>query len=75
MMNVNETCCGNNLTIYVNQTIMLYTLNLYRDVSQLFLNKTGKKSDEWHQRGKLRKCKNGILKMLIVQNRDKMLDV
>lgn len=29
--------------IYVNQTIMLYTLNLYSDVCQLCLNKTGRK--------------------------------
>ena len=29
-------------TIYVNQTIMFYALNLYSDTCQLFLNKTGK---------------------------------
>ena len=28
--------------IYVNQIIMLYTLNLYSDICQLFLNKTEK---------------------------------
>lgn len=33
----------NYFIIHVNQTIMLYTLNLYSDVWQLFLNKTGKK--------------------------------
>lgn len=30
-------------TTYVNQNIMLYALHLYSDVSQLFLNKIGKK--------------------------------
>ena len=30
--------------IYINQIIMLCTLNLYSDVHQLFLNKTGKKT-------------------------------
>ena len=29
--------------MYVNQTVMLYALNLYSEVCQLFLNKTGKK--------------------------------
>ena len=33
--------CGNHFTIYVNQTITLYALNLPNDVHQLFLNKTG----------------------------------
>lgn len=28
--------------IYVSKTIMLYTLNLYRAVGQLYLNKTEK---------------------------------
>ena len=30
-------------TIYVNQTIMLYALNLYNDVCQLFFNITGER--------------------------------
>ena len=30
---------------YVGQVIMLYTLNLYRAVCQLYLNKTGRKID------------------------------
>ena len=42
MMDVNETYCGHHFTIYVSQTIMLYTLNLYSDVCQLYVNKTGK---------------------------------
>ena len=33
--------CGNHFTIYVNQTITLYALNLPNDVHRLFLNKTG----------------------------------
>ena len=35
-------CYGKYFTIHVNQTIMLYDLNLYSKVCQLFLNKTGK---------------------------------
>ena len=38
--------CVNNSTIYVNQTIMLYALNLYIDVCQLFFNKTGGKRQD-----------------------------
>lgn len=34
---------NNHCTIYVNQTIMLHTLNLHGDLCQSFLNKTGKK--------------------------------
>ena len=29
--------------MYVSQIIMLYTLNLYRAICQLYLNKTGRK--------------------------------
>lgn len=35
--------CGNNFTVYVSQTIILYTLNLYSSICQLLLNKQGKK--------------------------------
>ena len=42
MMEVSWTYCGNCFTVYVNQTITLYALNLQSDVCQLFLNKTGK---------------------------------
>ena len=31
------------ITIYVNQLSVLYSLNLYSDVCQLFLSKTGGK--------------------------------
>ena len=41
-MDVGQTCCGDHFTIHVNQTIMLYILNLYSDVCQLYLNKTEK---------------------------------
>ena len=41
-MDINWTYCGNHFTICVNQIIILYALNLYSDVYQLFLNKTGK---------------------------------
>ena len=40
---VSWTHYGKHFTIYVNQTIKLYTLNLYSDVWQLFFNKNGKK--------------------------------
>lgn len=43
MMDVNETCCGNHSAIYINQNIMLYTLNLYSNICQLLLNKLGGK--------------------------------
>lgn len=42
-MNVSWTFYGNNYIIYVNQTIVLYALNSYRDVCQFLLNKTWKK--------------------------------
>lgn len=40
----NWTYCGNHFTIYLNQTTILSTLNLYGDVYQLFLNEIGKKN-------------------------------
>ena len=49
-MDVSLTYCNNHFTIYVNQTIMLYTLNLYSDVCQLFLNKTGNIFLKQHKR-------------------------
>ena len=39
-MNVSWTYCDNHFTIYMNQTFMLYALNIDNDVCQLFLNKT-----------------------------------
>ena len=33
--------------MYVNQMIILYTLNLYSAVCQLYLNKTGRKKNQW----------------------------
>ena len=38
---ISWTYCG-DYTIYVNQTLILYTLSLYSDVCPLFLNKTAK---------------------------------
>ena len=38
------THCGSHFTIYIIQTVMLYALNLYSDVCQLFLNKNGGKT-------------------------------
>ena len=43
MMDASWTYCDNHFTIYVNQTIMLYDLDLYSEICQLFLSKTGKK--------------------------------
>ena len=45
MVDVSWTYYSNHFTHkkYVNQTIMLYALNLYSKVYQLFLNKTGEK--------------------------------
>ena len=33
--------------MYVSQIIMLYTLNLYNPVHQLYLNKTGEQNPQW----------------------------
>ena len=41
-MDISWTYCGNHFTICINQTILLYALNLYSHVGHLFLNKTGK---------------------------------
>ena len=43
MVDISQTYC-NHFIIYVNQTIMLYALNLYSDVCQWLLNETGKKN-------------------------------
>ena len=44
-MGVSQNYFSYHFTTYVNKTIMLYTLNLYSDVCQLFLNKTGGKKE------------------------------
>ena len=44
MMGVNGIFRGNHFMIYVNQMIMLYTLNLYNAICQLYLNKAKKKN-------------------------------
>lgn len=38
-MAVSWTYCGNHFTVYLNQTILLYTLSFHSDVCQLFLKK------------------------------------
>lgn len=38
--------CGNHFIKYVSQTIILYALNFYCDVCQLFFNKTMGEKDE-----------------------------
>ena len=43
MMDVHYIYCGHHFMMYVSQIIMLYTLNLYSVVFQLYLNKTGRK--------------------------------
>lgn len=46
MMDVSITSCGNNFAIYVSQIIVLYTLNLYSAIGQLYQNKT--RGDSMH---------------------------
>ena len=48
MMDKNYTSCGNQFTIYISKVNILYILNLYSDVYQLFTNKTGKKRAEYN---------------------------
>ena len=43
MMDDHHAYCDNCFMIYVSQIIMLYTLNFYSAVCQLYLNKTGRK--------------------------------
>ena len=53
-MGVTRTYSGDHFTIYVNQPIMLYFLNLYGAACQLFLNKTARKKKPakvWPQLG------------------------
>ena len=45
MMDVQWTHCDNHFMMYTNQIIMLYTLNLYSDVCQLYLTKTGRRKE------------------------------
>ena len=39
-MDVCSSYFDNHLRIYVNETIMLFTLNLHSDICQVYLNKT-----------------------------------
>ena len=40
MMDIHSTYCGHHEMMYVSQTIMLYNLNLFIAVCQLYPNKT-----------------------------------
>lgn len=42
-MDVHSTYCDNIFMIHVSQIMLLYTLNLYSAVNQLYFNKTGRK--------------------------------
>ena len=42
MIDVDSTYCDNYFMTYVSQIFMLYILNLYNAVCQLYLNKTGR---------------------------------
>ena len=46
-MGVTWTYHGNHFTIYVNETIMLYALNLQSNICQSFLSRTGKNKGQW----------------------------
>ena len=41
-MDVRETYCGHHFLMYVSQITLLFTLNLYSTVCQLYLNKLEK---------------------------------
>ena len=58
-INVTRTYCGNHFSIYINQTIMLYALNLHSDDVYYFLNKLGKKVT-WYFYKKLEKWKEFV---------------
>ena len=42
--------------MYVSQIIMLYTLNLYSAVRQLYINKTGRKNNKCYNKIRLKIC-------------------
>lgn len=43
MLEASKIHCSDHTTIYVSQTSLLYALNLYSDVYQSYVNKTGKR--------------------------------
>ena len=43
MMDGHQTYCGNRFMMDVSQINVLYTLNLYNPVCQLYFNKTGRR--------------------------------
>lgn len=44
VMGVHLMYCDNHFMMYISEIIMLGTLNVYRDVCQFYLNKTGRKN-------------------------------
>ena len=46
IMDVHQIYCGNHFMMCVSQIIILYILNLYSVICQLYLNKTGRKNGE-----------------------------
>ena len=46
-MDASQTNCGNYFMMYITQIILLYTLNLYKGICQLYLNKTGQKNRDY----------------------------
>ena len=40
---VMDVHCGDHFMMYVSQIMILYTLNLYSAICQLYLNKTGRR--------------------------------
>ena len=43
MLDDQQTNCGNHFIMYLSQTFMLNTLNLYSAVCQVYFNKTERK--------------------------------
>ena len=43
-MDVHETYCDDHFMMYISQIMVLHSLNLYSNVHQLYINKTGKKT-------------------------------
>lgn len=43
-MDANEAYCNYCFTIYVSQSVMLYTFDLHNEIYQFYLSKTGGKA-------------------------------
>ena len=44
IMDVHKTYCDDHFMMYISQIMVLHSLNLYSNVHQLYINKTGKKT-------------------------------